>query len=660
MLMAATPASNIDQTLNQAIWFVARHFLIVIEDTSCREGMEFDLGLDESAFSARKFSSSDEALDALREYCHSLGFSLKKKRDNKAQTKDCKATIFYFVCGRAGVYKNYRPHLTEENRLRDTKTRLCGCQFKASVRAASAEWVVQFDYTLHNHESTTNLKSLRHARSVTAEHELIIKTMADAGASVRATLAAINSSDPSSLLIDRDIMNTRRRLLESELNGQREMQVLVDELRIAGVKHAVRKDEDDNCTHLLVHPQSAEELTLEFHDLVQMDSTYRTNRYNMPLLHIVGCTNTNKSFTMATCFMRSEKTEDYLWALEALRRLVGERLQPQAISTDRELALVNAVGVVFPRARHILCAWHIGKNILAKCKKLFPVAGSRTTPSTLLSWEEFSLKWSMLVLRTLDREEFCQRWSDLKAQIPTEARDYIEYQWMTPWKERFCATFLQDVRHFGGLTTSRVEGCHAALKSWIPNASMSLRNVYKAVERHCARQLDICITEREIQRQSVPLSIRSKDFFKAVQTIVSHQALKIVNNEYEKALQASTVPCNNYLSSCYGLPCSHTLREVIRTADAHQEAPRLRFDHFDSFWLLDKTKTAPLPRTDSVLSPQRIANPRGGPRGKKRLPSEFEHVERPAPVRKCGFCNVPAHHNRATCPLRIKDIAKLQ
>ncbi|KAI5662820.1 hypothetical protein M9H77_22143 [Catharanthus roseus] len=37
-----------------------------------------------------------------------------------------------------------------------------------------------------------------------------------------------------------------------------------------------------------------------------MDTTYKTNKYNMPLLEAVGMTSTGKNFTVATTFMCNE------------------------------------------------------------------------------------------------------------------------------------------------------------------------------------------------------------------------------------------------------------------------------------------------------------------------------------------------------------------
>ena len=45
--------------------------------------------------------------------------------------------------------------------------------------------------------------------------------------------------------------------------------------------------------------------------------------------------------------------------------------QPLSIVTDRELALMKAIDILFPQSSHILCRWHVNMNVLAKCKKFF-------------------------------------------------------------------------------------------------------------------------------------------------------------------------------------------------------------------------------------------------------------------------------------------------
>jgi len=43
---------------------------------------------------------------------------------------------------------------------------------------------------------------------------------------------------------------------------------------------------------------------------------------------------------------------------------------PKVIVCDRDLALMNAINIMFPKATNLLCRFHINKNVKAKCKML--------------------------------------------------------------------------------------------------------------------------------------------------------------------------------------------------------------------------------------------------------------------------------------------------
>lgn len=102
-----------------------------------------------------------------------------------------------------------------------------------------------------------------------------------------------------------------------------------------------------------------------------MDCTYKTNRYRLPLLEIVGVTSTEMTFSIAFVYMETEKMENYVWAMEKLRSLMVSDVLPEVIVTDREFASMNAISKVFPDVSNIICRFHISKNVLANTRKFF-------------------------------------------------------------------------------------------------------------------------------------------------------------------------------------------------------------------------------------------------------------------------------------------------
>ncbi|KAK5772236.1 hypothetical protein PVK06_048516 [Gossypium arboreum] len=122
--------------------------------------------------------------------------------------------------------------------------------------------------------------------------------------------------------------------------------------------------------------------------LVGEDATYKTNKYDLPFVQIVGVTSTNKTFSIAFAFIINEKEENYNWALTYLKLTLEECMYPRVIVTDRELVLMNACQQVFLDATRLLCRWHITENI----KKHY-----RQSIKSQHEWDSFRAMWAVLV-----------------------------------------------------------------------------------------------------------------------------------------------------------------------------------------------------------------------------------------------------------------------
>lgn len=80
-----------------------------------------------------------------------------------------------------------------------------------------------------------------------------------------------------------------------------------------------------------------------------MDCTYKTNKYKLPLLVIVGHTSLGITFYVGFAFLAKEKKADCLWVLLALQGYLVEMniSSPNVIVTDRDLGLIAAASVEF-------------------------------------------------------------------------------------------------------------------------------------------------------------------------------------------------------------------------------------------------------------------------------------------------------------------------
>jgi hypothetical protein len=94
----------------------------------------------------------------------------------------------------------------------------------------------------------------------------------------------------------------------------------------------------------------------------------------MPLLNYCTVTGNKKTGQVALCFLLGGKEASYTWAMNYFREmLIACGIpEPLLLITDTELVLMSTLNNLFPNSHHLLCAWHVNMNVLAKCWKFFP------------------------------------------------------------------------------------------------------------------------------------------------------------------------------------------------------------------------------------------------------------------------------------------------
>jgi len=107
-----------------------------------------------------------------------------------------------------------------------------------------------------------------------------------------------------------------------------------------------------------------------------MDYTYKTNKYKMPLLQIIGSTALGSMFFVAFCFLSSKIAKSYGFALRCLKSMYQSiDLQPEtmlkSVITNKDDALNATILVHLPFMYHFLYIWHINMNVMKKCKPIF-------------------------------------------------------------------------------------------------------------------------------------------------------------------------------------------------------------------------------------------------------------------------------------------------
>ncbi|XP_006575960.1 uncharacterized protein [Glycine max] len=202
-------------------------------------------------------------------------------------------------------------------------------------------------------------------------------------------------------------------------------------------------------------------------------------KYRLTLLDIVGVTPTGMTFSAGFAYLE-----------------------------DRDLALMNAVKVVFPECKNLLCRFHIDKNVKAKCKSLI---GQKN------AWDYVMDSWGNLVDCTSEQE------------------------------------FPEHLQ--------RVEYAHWSLKRILQNNVGDLCSVWDAMNNMMTLQHTKIRASFEISTHVVG-HVFKKTLYKRLLRMVSRYALNeiLVEFEHVRHLKDNLSSCGCVLRTTLGLPCACELQ----------------------------------------------------------------------------------------------------
>nr|XP_043637923.1 protein FAR1-RELATED SEQUENCE 5-like [Erigeron canadensis] len=489
-----------------------------------------------------KFESCEALVKSAREYYYTKGYGVSIRNSKKDK-------FVTLQCDRGGSYRDIRG--IQDKRQKKATTRLISCPFRIiGSKGVDGTWVYKPKHLKHNHEPSSDMSGHPSFRKLPPDTVQTVEEMTKSGTPPRQILSSLRQQNPDLPANSRTIYNVKRKIKRDNLGNQSVIGALFEEFEKDGFLYDVLHDSERHITSLfIVHPLSIKLAKLFSYAFV-MDCTYKTNRFNMPLLDIVGISCFNTSFYSGFAFLESEDEESYTWALKAFKNMLGQGSQLSVIISHRELALMNAIKNVFRTVTNLLCVWHIEKNVLAKCKKHFQ--HNEEFDIFMASWNNvvYSVREAMFVTNWVEFELF---YNDKR-----EALEYIKSTWL-PWKEKFVNAWTEKYLHFGNRCSSRAEGAHAKVKKYLEVSTGGFKEVKDkiclAVE-HEFNEIKIRVASEKIQ---IPHNC-DMPIFRDLLLSVSHFALQEIYKQYEKISNGTMTPCTGHFTATMSLPCAHKIK----------------------------------------------------------------------------------------------------
>lgn len=520
---------------------------------------------------------------------YSLGYVIVTQRSKKCKNGLIKK--LFLMCDRSG-----KPDGSGSSRNTSTKKTDCPFQLVGKYSSEDRYWTIRVVCDQHNHPPTSHLEGHAYARRLSDADFRLVEDLTWKSVPPREILSTLKDQDETNLSTLPTIYEAQKKIRNDEKAGKTPMQVLMSLLHINRYVYQTDTHPITNELQALffVHPTSYE-IWRAFPHVLIIDATYKTNIYNMPFVQIVGVTSTNKTFCIAFVFISEEKMDNYKWALEQLKWTLNECMHPRVIITDRELALMKACEIVFPHANHLLCRWHIGRNIFKNC---------RPTIKSQRDWVLFQSTWKLLEdsptwisymenyekLRTLlskyprkyftlivfyspDFEIFiflplrCFKYPllpDIYFSFLSGVLRYVNDNWLDKYKKHFVSASIDQSLNFGNRTSNRVESQHAKLKKYMYTRNYTLDKFVRCIDKIAKSQhteIKESFGKSEISRyhkHNIPC-------FNLLRGFASNEALdlmvKEINRSNDFQLDSSTCGCQLH-NSC-GLPCACRLSLYI-------------------------------------------------------------------------------------------------
>ncbi|KAL5149788.1 Protein FAR1-RELATED SEQUENCE 6 [Glycine soja] len=295
-----------------------------------------------------------------RTVAHENGFVAVIMRSDTDTSSRGRSSFVLIGCERSGLYKCRNKEFIR----RDTRSRKCGCPFRLRGKPVHGGegWMVKLICGIRNHELAKSLVGDPYTGRLTKNEKKIIVDMKKSMVKPKNILLRLKVHNANSCTTIKQIYNAR---------ADTKMQHLMKLLERDQYIHWHRL-KDEVVVHDLFwcHPDVVK-LCNAYHLVFFIDSTYKTNRYRLPLLDFFGVTPMTMTFSVGFSYLEGERVNNIVWVLKWFRCLFlrNDRL-PVVIVTDRDLAVMNAVKTVFPECTNLLCRFYIDKNVKAKYKSL--------------------------------------------------------------------------------------------------------------------------------------------------------------------------------------------------------------------------------------------------------------------------------------------------
>ncbi|XP_052198368.1 protein FAR1-RELATED SEQUENCE 5-like [Diospyros lotus] len=406
-----------------------------------------------------KFNDHNEIYEFYKTYAYTVGFPVRKRNSKKGD--DGLLKYVTYACSREGQRSS-----ETSSSLKPTPTIKIGCLARITVASdVTGIWKITRVILEHNHKTSPSKSRLYRCNRQLSEQvkrKLEVNDLAGIPMHKSYNSAVVEAGGYENLsFVEQDCRNyiDRVRRLRLGEGDAAAIQAYFAKMQsqCPGFYYSLDLDDESRLKNVFWADNRCREAYKEFGDIVTFDTTYLTNKYDMPFAPFVGVNHHGQSTLFGCGLVSSEDTETFVWLFMTwLQCMEGQA--PIGIITDQDRAMQNAIQIVFPNTRHRWCLWHILKKLPEKFGG-HPYKGSilSTVHEVVYesqSPEEFERGWHSLIdMYTLHNNDWLSglfrergRWlfveqyeRALRSKVEKEFQaDFKSFSHMVPCATKYC------------------------------------------------------------------------------------------------------------------------------------------------------------------------------------------------------------------------------
>uniref|UniRef100_A0A2N9ETA1 Protein FAR1-RELATED SEQUENCE n=2 Tax=Fagus sylvatica TaxID=28930 RepID=A0A2N9ETA1_FAGSY len=466
-----------------------------------------------------EFDSLQQVIEFYKHYAYSKGFATMTR--NSRKKKGFSETSYVNLkCNREGKYSS---SVDDPSKKRSTIKNACEAGIKASMDITDKKWRILSFIEDHNHElspsKSRHFAAFRHISTDTRRRLLIND---NAGVRINSSIKAsvVEAGGYENMTYNqRDVRNfleKERRLKCKEGDGQALHDYFVRmQAKNSNFYHALDLDDELRVRNVFWVDARSRAAYESFNDVITFDTTYLTNKYDMPFAPFIGINHHGESIILGCGLLSSEDTDSFVWVFRQWLQSMCD-IAPKAIITDQCQAMRRAIEIVFPETVHRWCIWHITMKLPVK------LAG-------LEAYQDIKHYLLKAVHDSMTVEEFEEKWNHTITLHHLEENEWLAKLYEE--RERWVPAFLNSNFFAGMSSTQRSESMNAFFDGYV-HSSTTLKVFVEQFEKAMRNKVEKeILSDFECFKGKLECS-SSSPMEKQFQEAYTHEIFKRVRLEF--------------------------------------------------------------------------------------------------------------------------------